>query len=92
MSSKNRKMQRKIKREENQKKMISELRMASLGFVSWENQQSAQIGKTEIIVEALQSNRDKVVGLVYQSIAVPKNILDRLHANTSYVKLLNRTE
>ena len=92
MSSKNRKMQRKLKREENQKKLISELRMASLGFVGWENQQSAQIGKTGIIVEALQSNRDKVVGLVYQSLAVPKNILDRLHENTSYVKLLNRTE
>ena len=92
MSSKNRKMQRKLKREENQKKLISELRMASLGFVGWENQQSAQIGKTGIIVEALQSDRNKVVELVYQSLAVPKDVLDRLHGNTSYVKLLNRTE
>lgn len=92
MSSKNRKMQRKLKREENQKKIISELREARLGFVGRENRQSAQIGKTKIIVEALQSDRNKVVGLVYQSLAVPKDVLDKLHRNTNYVKLLNRTE
>lgn len=92
MSAKNRKMQRKLKREEAENKMVSDLRQAHLGFVGWENRQSAQIGKTEIIVEALQSDRNKVVRLVYQSLAVPKDVLDRLHENTNYVKLLNRTE
>lgn len=84
MSSKNRKMQRKLEREDIKNKRISEIKKMHLGFLGWANQPTVQIGKTRIIVEAMQSNPDKFVELQYQSLRVPKDVLDRLHKNTSY--------
>ena len=49
------------------------------------------VGDSEVAASVIPYS-DKVVGLVYQSLAVPKDVLDRLHGNTSYIKLLNRTE
>ncbi len=83
MSSKNRKMQRKLEREVIKNKRISELKKRYLGFLGLENLSAVQIGKTEIIVEAMQSNLDKFVELQYQSLGISKEVLDR-HNNTSY--------
>ena len=60
MSAKNRKIQRKLKREEAKNKIISELKKAHLGFVSWENQPAVQLGKTEILTESIRQAKCKL--------------------------------
>ncbi len=85
MSAKNRKIQRKLKREENQKKMISELKKARLGFVSWENQPAVQLGKTEILTESIRQAKCELEEIqkeaesdITKNLMLPKSLIEEL--------------
>ena len=94
MSSKNRKMQRKLKREENQKKMISELRKISLGFVSWENQMTLENFQTPETIAINEATRKLAeagkktfehnkgfegIQIKFGAVKIPEGLLSELH-------------
>ena len=85
MSAKNRKMQRKLKREEAKNKMVSDLRQAHLGFVSWKKQPAVQLGKTEILTESIRQAKCELEEIqkeaesdITKNLMLPKSLIEEL--------------